>query len=98
VNLPRSVFLTVILFLGFALLVCLTGAVALTINGDTIPDMLKEIAVGCLTGLTGMLVQHSSTDAQPVIVQQPADQPVPVDPGPTFPGKAVAAPRKRSRS
>ena len=100
-SVPRGAFFAVIVFLGLALLICLGGAIGLTLDGDPLPDLLKEVAVGCLAGLTGMLVQHQS-DPTPVVVQQPVDQPVPVDTtptddqGPTFPGKAVPRPRKRA--
>ena len=93
-SVPSRVFFAVIVFLGVALLICLGGAIALELHGDAIPDLLKEIGVGALTGLTGLLVQHQPTDPTPVVVKQPDDDPVPVDPGPTFPGKAT--PRKRA--
>lgn len=88
----RGIFLAVICFLGLALLISVGGVIGLAAFGIASPDLLKEVSVGALAGLSGMLVHPpAGGDAQPVVVQQPPNQPVPVDPsnviddGPTFP-------------
>ena len=46
----------VIGFVGIALLGCLVGIVVLALNSQPTPDVLQNVAVGCLTGLVGLLV------------------------------------------
>lgn len=45
-----------VLFVGLALLVDVTMIGVLATTGHEIPDVLKQIAVGALTGLIGLLV------------------------------------------
>jgi hypothetical protein len=46
----------VIMFVGLTLLGSLVGCILLPLNGQDIPDTLKMIATGALTGLVGLLV------------------------------------------
>lgn len=46
----------VICFVGLTLLGALVGIVVLASNGQPIPDVLQNVAVGALTGLVGLLV------------------------------------------
>ena len=46
----------VVYFVGFTLLASLVGIVVLATQGQPIPDVLQNIAVGSLTGLVGLLV------------------------------------------
>lgn len=49
----------VVCIMGAALLASIGGIIALSINGNPIPDVLQNIAVGSLTGLGGILVPAS---------------------------------------
>lgn len=46
----------VVYFVGLTLLASLAGIVLLATQGQPIPDVLQNIAVGSLTGLVGLLV------------------------------------------
>ena len=46
----------VIGFVGLVLLGALVGIILLASQGNPIPDVLQNIAVGALTGLVGLLV------------------------------------------
>lgn len=46
----------VIALVGITLLGALLGIVLLALQGQPIPDVLQNIAVGALTGLVGLLV------------------------------------------
>lgn len=46
----------VIGFVGVTLLAALIGIIVLASEGQGIPDVLQNIAVGALTGLVGLLV------------------------------------------
>lgn len=55
----RTYWLAVI-FVGLTLLVDVTLIGVLAANNDAIPDVMKQIAVGALTGLIGLLVPAPS--------------------------------------
>lgn len=46
----------VIAFVGVTLFGALVGIVVLAARGQTVPDVLQNVAVGALTGLVGLLV------------------------------------------
>jgi hypothetical protein len=46
----------VVSIVGAVLIVSILGIVALAWQGMTVPDVLQNVAVGCLTGLVGLLV------------------------------------------
>ena len=56
--------LLVIAFVGTCLLGAVLGVVVLALNGQTIPDVLQNIAVGALTGLVGLLVNTNKGAVQ----------------------------------
>lgn len=60
----------VLAFVGAALILSLAGIVVLAARGDSIPDVLQNIAVGSLTGLVGLLKNTSDT---PSPAQLPRD-------------------------
>lgn len=73
-----SLFRTVVVILGFALLVCIAAISVLAGFGKPTPGILENLAVGSLTGLAGLLSREQAEGAQPVtVVNAPAD-PVPV--------------------
>jgi hypothetical protein len=74
----RRIFLSVVLFLGASLLLTLLGIAVLAGLDKSVPGILENIAVGCLTGLAGLLAKGPA-DTQEVTVRQPAGQPVPVE-------------------
>lgn len=49
--------LAVVAVVGLSLLGSVVGIVVLALNGQPVPDVLQNIAVGSLTGLVGLLVQ-----------------------------------------
>ena len=56
---------TVIYFVGATLVLAVLGIVALAATGERpIPDVLQNIAVGCLTGLVGLLVPSRPTRSE----------------------------------
>lgn len=46
----------VVLAVALALLLAIVGIVVLALQGQPIPDVLQNVAVGSLTGLVGLLV------------------------------------------
>lgn len=46
----------VVLLVGALALVALVGIIGLSAQGNPIPDVLQNVAVGALTGLVGLLV------------------------------------------
>lgn len=52
----------VIVIVGLVLLVALSFIGLLALNGNPIPDVLQNVAVGSLTGLIGLLVPSRSGD------------------------------------
>lgn len=96
-------FVAVVGVLGSALLVSLLLIGGLTLHGDTPPSVFEYVVSGSITGLVGLLVQRQPNQPeqpQPVVVQQPAGQPVPVDqmpdPAPGVP--AAPAPERPVRT
>ncbi len=53
----------VIGFVGLTLLGALAGIVLLALNGQPVPDVLQNVAVGALTGLVGLLVPAGRTSS-----------------------------------
>lgn len=51
----------VILAVALVLIIAVVGIIVLATNGQPIPDVLQNIAVGSLTGLVGLLVPSRST-------------------------------------
>lgn len=54
----------VIAFVGATLLGSVVGVIALALNGQPVPDVLQNIAVGALTGLVGLLVNTNKGAVQ----------------------------------
>lgn len=75
----RRIFLAVVLFLGGTLLASVAAIAVLAGTGSPIPGILENVAVGCLTGLAGLLARGPSTEPQPVVVTNSAATPVPVE-------------------
>ena len=74
----RRIFLAVVLFLGGTLMLSVGGIVLLAAYERQVPGILENIAVGCLTGLAGLLARGPSSDhPQAVTVRQPTGEPVP---------------------
>lgn len=76
----RRIVLLVVGGLAVTLLVCVLGTIALTLHGDPVPDLLKELGVGSLGGLAGILARTNTEPGpiQPVNVVSPPATPVPV--------------------
>lgn len=64
----RRVFLFVVLFLGGTLLVTVGGIAVLAGLDKSVPGILENVAVGCLTGLAGLLARGPSDEPQEVRV------------------------------
>lgn len=47
----------VLIILGAALLIGIGGIIALAATASSVPDVLQNVVVGCLTALAGLLVQ-----------------------------------------
>lgn len=60
----RSTILVVVGGLALALLACIAGAIVLAALGDPLPDLLKEVGVGALAGLAGILAR-TNTEPDP---------------------------------
>lgn len=75
----RNVFRAVVLFLGGTLVVTVVGIAVLAGLDKAVPGILENVAVGCLTGLAGLLARGPSDEPQDVRVVQPHGQPVPVE-------------------
>lgn len=52
---------TVIYVVGACLVLSVMGIVGLSAIGNTIPDVLQNVAVGSLTGLVGLLAPSRSS-------------------------------------
>lgn len=50
----------VIVIVGLTLLGALAGIVVLAMQGDPVPDVLQNVAVGALAGLLGLLAPSKS--------------------------------------
>lgn len=55
---------SVVFIVGAALLTSIAGIVALAVLRQPVPDVLQNVAVGCLTGLVGLLVPAGSRAEQ----------------------------------
>lgn len=75
----RGVFRAVVLFLGGTLVVTVVGIAVLAGLDKGVPGILENIAVGCLTGLAGLLARGPSDEPQQVVVTNRADEAVPVE-------------------
>ncbi len=70
----------VIGFLGVIALVLVAGAIFLTFQEKDVPDALWTLAGGGVGAFSSLLARTSSgDDPQPVVVEQGADNPVPVE-------------------
>lgn len=78
----RTTFLAVVRILGGALLTATLAIAVLAGLGRAVPDILPTLAVGCLTGLAGLLARPTDSSPVPVQVRQPDGAPVPVEPVP----------------
>lgn len=74
----RSVFDTVVYFLGGALLLSIAGVIVLNFFTRPVDDILKQVIVGCLTGIAGILAKDSGKAQDVNVVNQPTD-PVPTE-------------------
>lgn len=74
----RRVFFAVVAFLGGTLLLSVAAIAVLAGLDRPTPGILENVAVGCLTGLAGLLARGPATEPQEV-VRQPAGQAVPVE-------------------
>lgn len=75
----RRIFLAVVLFLGGTLLLTVAAIAGLAATDHGTPGILENIAVGCLTGLAGLLAKGPADSSQDVTVRQPPGEPVPVE-------------------
>jgi hypothetical protein len=72
---PNDAHKAVVLFAGAALILLITGAILLLALDKTVPDWFQALALADLTGLLGLIASPKPTGVQ---INQPADQPVPV--------------------
>ena len=72
----KNIFNTVVYFLGAALILSIGGVIALNFFERPVDDILKQVIVGALTGIAGIL----ATGRQEVTVNNTRDNPVAVDP------------------
>ena len=75
----RNVFRAVVLFLGGTLALTVLGIAVLAGIDKAIPGILENVAVGCLTGLAGLLARGPSDEPQQVVVTNRPDEAVPVE-------------------
>lgn len=54
----------VVLSLAVTLLVCVLGIILLAVNGQPIPEVLQNIAVGALTAEAGVLVPSTTVSGR----------------------------------
>jgi hypothetical protein len=72
---PNDAYKSVVLFAGAALLMLIGGAVLLLALEKAVPDWFQALALADLTGLLGLVASPKPSGVQ---INQPADQPVPV--------------------
>jgi hypothetical protein len=72
---PNDAHKAVVLFAGAALILLITGAILLLALDKTVPDWFQALALADLTGLLGLIASPKPSGVQ---INQPADQPVPV--------------------
>lgn len=75
----RRIFLAVVMFLGGTLLASVVAIAGLAGTDHAVPGILENVAVGCLTGLAGLLARGPSTEPQAVVVTNNEAEPVPVN-------------------
>lgn len=75
----RRVFFAVVAFLGGTLVLTVAAIAVLAGLDRPTPGILENIAVGCLTGLAGLLARGPSGEPQEVFVRQPRGEAVPVE-------------------
>lgn len=78
----RRTVLVVVGGLAFTLVACIVGAIVLAAIGKDVPDVVKELGVGALGALAGILARTATEPGpiQPVAVMNTPAAPVPVDP------------------
>jgi hypothetical protein len=72
---PNDAHKAVVLFAGAALILLITGAILLLALDKAVPDWFQALALADLTGLLGLIASPKPSGVQ---INQPADQPVPV--------------------
>lgn len=80
--------LTVVGTVCAVLIIDVLAMILLAVLGRPVPDTLKDIGNASLVAITALLAQTSQRgskvdEPQPVVIHQPAADPVPVDPTPT---------------
>lgn len=76
----RTTVRMVLLFGGLTVLAAMLGGIALAYTDRTLPDALIALGSGALGLLTGAAIPTGHDEPQRVVVDQPEDQPVPVEP------------------
>lgn len=56
-----------------SLILSIVGIVSLSMTNHTVDDILKQIAIGSLTALAGILAKTTPDDPAPIVVQAPAE-------------------------
>lgn len=82
---------SVVVFLGIITLVALTGGIWLADHGKGAPDFIVATIAGGLGAMSALLaktaldvmVNRNGQPVMPVVIDQPANDPVPVDTTPT---------------
>lgn len=75
----RQTFNLVIAILGATLVLSVGGVIALGVIGNPPDDVLKQLAVGCLAALAGLLAKTPDGDGPQKIVGVAGGEPVAVE-------------------
>lgn len=75
----RNVFNIVVYLLGAALLLSIIGVIFLNATDNPVDDILKQVIVGALTGIAGLLARNPG-EAQDVTVRNTPENPVVTEP------------------
>jgi hypothetical protein len=85
----RKAFTAVVYLLGAVLILSVVGVVVLTLADKPVDDILKQVIVGCITGLAGLLARTPTDEAADVKIVNEPSEPVPVDNAPDVGGQYV---------
>jgi hypothetical protein len=82
INADQQVVRDVVRSMAGVLFICVAGILALAWAGKGVPDVITNIASGAL-GSLGTLLASTRSSPERVVVANPANDPVPVDPTPS---------------
>ena len=85
----RKIVLAVVVTLGFLAVTSLVGIVMLAVLEKPVPDVLQNVGIGSMSAVAALLAKTSTSETQPVSVENPPSDPVMVETAPARRGRKV---------